>query len=256
MVILFLYLNVALILVQLLTTYMMRNYFTKIHTSVLILNDNKVYKSELETEFLRNLLEDYNGIQRSNDGQADVDLFVRRRITRDYIGIFKFSLIEYISVYLKFVILGIWILQMGIYLLELNNIFYVGLNIVICLFSISLGFVGRIKFTKEELILIVKDFLINQHQFERQQNEENKEIQRLTNELNSVILLLEMQEQVNMEESAISKEETATLSENISLKLQQIQDDDTLKNVYKPKSRPKVNISDTDIFEIIEDMGI
>ncbi|ONI45726.1 hypothetical protein AN641_03350 [Candidatus Epulonipiscioides gigas] len=215
MVIIFLTTNICLFGIYLLFVMMLISYFEYLHRSVLIYNNLKIYKTESQIKFVKQLVEDYSTIK--SHQTADIDTYIDRRLNRDYIGKFKFIIVEEGITKIEKLSYAITCTNTVLYFIPRAGIGRISviLNIAICLAIHIIGIMMDLKKRKSEIILILKDYVLHQHPLEtlnNTQNEINKqlkiEIEKLKEELDiKTLMVMKQNETIEKLEDRISLDE-------------------------------------------------
>ncbi|ONI45512.1 hypothetical protein AN642_01480 [Epulopiscium sp. SCG-B10WGA-EpuloA2] len=196
MAIIFLTTNIFLFGIYLLFVMMLISYFEYLHRSVLIYNNLKIYKTESQIKFVKHLVEEYSTIK--CQPTADIDTYIDRRLNRDYIGKFKFIIVEEGITKIERLSYVITCINTVLYFMPRAGIGRISLvlNIAICLAIHIIGIMIDLKKRKSEIILILKDYVLHQYPLEtlnNTQNEINKqlkiEIEKLKEELDIKTLM-------------------------------------------------------------------
>ncbi|OOB77673.1 MAG: hypothetical protein BEN19_00330 [Epulopiscium sp. Nuni2H_MBin003] len=225
MIILFLCTNILLCGLYVLMVNMLGAYFKHLHNSIIIYTNKKVYKSYKEIEFIDNLVKEYNDIKTLNPTGADIDLYILRRIRKDYIGHFKYSFIENSSKKVQMLMLVILAIHTILYFIQGSNIVHLGINVGIVLFMVIFAIFTDITAYKSEVMIIVKDYIINQYSLESTTNKLNE-----TNKKLSI-------ENRHLKESLVLKSQTINKQQELIEELEEIVDIDKM---YKTN---KLNVS-------------
>ncbi|WP_010168423.1 hypothetical protein [Candidatus Epulonipiscium viviparus] len=244
----FLILNISLFSCYLLFIIMQLSYFRRLNYSVLIYTNTKIYKTETQTKFIRQLIEDYSNITSQNAGE--IDIYIRQRIQRDYIGKFRFSIVENGITKLRRLSYLVVALNVVWYVYSNKDSLFLILNLIIFFIVIIIGILTSLKKRKNDIILILKDYILNQYPLETLQNSQtelNKQLElenaRLKESLEIKILTIAQQ-----------NKKIAQLEDRISLDEEYFQ---ASHNFEEEKSQNIIpDLNDEDITKFLEEFGI
>ncbi len=224
---------------------MLNAYFNQIHRSVLIYADKSIYKSESQIEFVKNLLEEYRETICANEIIENMETYIKRRLHRDYIGMFRFSFIEEWTIKIKWIMACIVALH-GLYTIAFDHtqIYLLLLNTTLLVGAMIITIVRGMTLRKAEIILILEDYLNSQYNLETWKNELHEQEKQLGIENEH------LKDTVDAQTYTI-KEQEAKIEE---LKLQMEAMKKNFKEVKK-EEKEYPELKDKDIMKILKDIN-
>ncbi len=245
---LFLGVNIVLFLVYIFLLSMLSAYFKQIHTSVLIYTNNKVYKSYRQIEFVKTLLDEYREAVCANELIENMEIYIKRRLHKDYIGKFRYSFIEECSLKVKWVMVCVVALQL-IYMVTVRSTQHYLLisNVILIILVMVITIIRGMPLRKAEIILILSDYLTNQYNIEAWKNDLHQQEKQLGRENEYLKDTVEAQtDTIQQQKEQIELLET---------KLQMVMEFKIKESKSFAEYRAYPELKDKDIIKIINDMN-
>ncbi|OON90820.1 MAG: hypothetical protein ATN32_03135 [Candidatus Epulonipiscium fishelsonii] len=192
MIILFLCVNLILLILYLLSAKMINTHFNKINRCIKIYNDKKIYKSDKEVEFVTNLVRDFKQLSSVKRNDIEANIFVKNKIAKARIGIFEYNKVENLLIQLKWLMLVVFFSNVIYNYLTSNNKLFLGIEtdkFILCINGIILFatftsyILLNVKYKKNQVILTLEDYLVNQYDYEVIKLEEELKIRKLNKEI-------------------------------------------------------------------------
>ena len=217
--------NTILALVIAFTTHMLQNHFNKISKSMDIYLNPKAYKPESEIAFIRDLIEKYkHAYEAEGNGHIEVETMIQNAFYKLRIGKFSYITIQNIALKCKFIMWGIFFIQICMEILSntpgrsISNFILIISSTILCVIIALMSIFRNIVEQREQLFIKVQDFIVNTYPTEMKWKDRQKDVKALLSRIEA----LEAELEEYHVDSKDMKEDTQIKEEDIKILLSKI----------------------------------
>lgn len=217
--------NTILALVVAFTTHMLQNHFSKIGKSVDIYLNRKAYKPESEIAFIRDLIEKYkHAYEAGENGHIEVETMIQNAFYKLRIGKFSYITVQNIALKCKFIIWGIFFIQICMEILSntpgrsISNFILIIASTILCIIIALMSIFRNIIEQREQLFIKIQDFIVNTYPTQMKWKDKQKDVKALLSRIEALEAELE---EYHMDNKDI-QQETQIKEEDIKILLSKI----------------------------------